>query len=217
MMFLLHFSVALAASPTHAEIESAGWTKVTRAHHNDAGAIDISKVRLGEVDCYQGISAVDGVAVERLLHIVTDIVSAPAWLTSGVTEGRILARTGDHLEYYQHLDVPSWTFASDRHWFLQGDIDREGPGLAFRWDRLPTDRHATTRQSIEQARPGAVEPPINVGGWYFEARGDKVQVRYIICSDTGGSMPRMLQNAATRQAMPDTIGDLVREARRPVQ
>lgn len=215
MLVLLSIGSASATAPlSHADLDAATWSPVAQASHAVAGPIEISRTRAANVDCFRGEATVSGVTPEGLLQIVIDIASAPTWSSAGVSDGRVLKRAGDHLEYFQYLDVPGWTFASDRYWFLQGDIDRTGSGIAFRWNRLPDDAHGAVRRQLEQDHPRAVEPPVNLGGWFFEPRGDDVGVRYVICSDTGGSMPRMLQNAATRQTLPDTIGDLVREGRR---
>ena len=64
------------------------------------------------------------------------------------------------------------------------------------------------------ANPKAVEPPINVGGWYFKDAGAGVDITYLICTDAGGSIPYAIQNAATKKTLPDTVGDVVREAKK---
>lgn len=209
------FSVSLAGAPTHHDIDAATWRDVARAKHDDVGTIQISHAELGPVDCYRGVAQVADTSIDALIDTVSEISNAPRWSSAGIVEGAILSRRGDHLEYYQVLDVPDWTLASDRYWFLQGDITRTPSGAAaFRWERLPEDQHRAVRERVTSTYRGAIEPPVNVGVWSFAPAGDEVEVTYIICSDTGGSMPRMIQNTATRTTMPATIADLVREARR---
>ena len=67
---------------------------------------------------------------------------------------------------------------------------------------------------FKEANPEAIEPPINVGDWHFRNAGAAVEIRYRICTEVGGAMPRVLQRMATRRALPDAVGDVVREARR---
>ena len=208
-------SLAAEAAPTHDQIEAASFVRVTTTKHAEAGPIEITKARVSGVDCYRGSVTVQGLSAEALHRTATDVEGAVRWSSAGVVEGRVLSRTSHRMTYYQVLDVPGWTMASDRYWFLHGWTETSEDGLVFRWDRLTGEGpHVAAREAVLAERPGAVEPPINVGGWYFERAPDGVHVAYVICSDTGGSMPRMLQNAATRRALPDTIGDVVQEARR---
>ena len=60
----------------------------------------------------------------------------------------------------------------------------------------------------------AIEPPVNLGGWEFVRSEGATRVRYTICTDSGGSLPRSFQNLATRTTLPDTVGDLIREGLR---
>ena len=41
-----------------------------------------------------------------------------------------------------------------------------------------------------------------------------VQIDRGICTDAGGAIPQWLQRTTTRRTLPDTVGDLVREAKR---
>ena len=181
-----------------------------------AGTIQVTRATVNEVDCWRGVNQVGGaLPADLLLSVAMDIDGSPRWTTSGVTEARVLSITPTAMTYYQYLDVPNWTFASDRFWFLSAQIRREGARKSLQWVRMPAESpFASVRQDVIKAHPTAIEPPINVGGWYFQPVGNEVMVEYVICSDSGGSMPRLLQNTATRRALPDTIGDLVREARR---
>ncbi len=212
-MLLFIASAALADGPTHASLESADWTIVTTASSKDVGEVQVYKSVVAGVDCFRG-TAVTDVAAPKLLDVVADVEGATRWSSAGVTEAKLLARQGDRLEYYQYLDVPGWTMASDRFWFLSSSIERSGPKIAFRWQPLAGGgAHASTYQSVVEAHPGAVEPPVNVGGWYFEERDDGVHVTYQVCTKPGGSIPVAIQNAATKKTLPDTVGDVVREAK----
>ena len=52
----------------------------------------------------------------------------------------------------------------------------------------------------------------SIGGWEFKPEGSQTRVRYTICTDSGGSVPRGVQNMATKTTLPDTVGDLIRES-----
>jgi hypothetical protein len=69
-------------------------------------------------------------------------------------------------------------------------------------------------QKVKDEHPNAVEPTVNVGSWVFDAGDSGVKMTYSICTRPGGSIPVAIQNAATRRTLPDTLGDVVREARR---
>lgn len=214
-MTLLLLNAVAWAQPTHLEIEAADWQLVTTTHHAATGPIELATTTIQAIDCFRGAAMVGEANPEHLLRTAMDIEGSMRWSTAGVTEARVLSTSPRALTYYQYVDVPAWTLASDRYWFLQARIHRTQDRIAMRWDRMPMEGpFQSARQEVETAHPSAIEPPINVGGWYFQSDGSTVRIEYIICSDTGGTMPRMLQNAATRQTLPNTIGDLVQEARR---
>lgn len=205
---------AAAGNPTHAAAEAADWAVVTTAASKDAGEVTVWKSTVAGVECFRGTAATD-VPATKLLDVVADVEGATRWSSAGVTEAKLLSRSGDRLEYYQYLDVPGWTMASDRYWFLQSTIERAGPKLAFRWSPLAADSSfAAQRTEFQVAHSDAVEPPVNIGGWYFEEADGKSAITYLVCTLPGGSIPSSIQNAATRKTLPDTVGDVVREARK---
>ena len=69
-------------------------------------------------------------------------------------------------------------------------------------------------KAVTDANKGAIEPPINVGGWIFDQNGTSVHMRYYLCTDVGGSLPKAAQQIATRSTLPSVIVDVVKEARR---
>lgn len=212
-MVLLVALPALAAAPTHAQMQAAQWTAVTTKNHADAGTIEISRATIEGIECFRGTATVD-VPAGKLLEVVTDVEGAVRWSSAGVTEAKLLARAGDTLEYYQYLDVPGWTMASDRFWFVRSTV-QQGSKYTLQWSRLAEGGpHADTYRQVKTAHPDAVEPTVNVGGWYFEPVADGTRIAYEICTLPGGSIPTAVQNAATRTTLPDTVGDAVREARR---
>jgi hypothetical protein len=212
---LLWTSVAVAvAAPTHAQMDSASWSQVTTASHADAGTVTIWSASVGGIDCFRG-TAVTEVGPDKLLSVVADVEGARTWSSAGISEAKLLSKSGNKLEYYQYLDVPSWTMSSDRFWFLQSTLESGAERAALQWSPLVNGgAHAAYYAEVKAAHPDAVEPSANVGSWVFERRSDGTHVTYSVCTLPGGSIPTMVQNAATRKTLPDTVGDAVRAARK---
>jgi len=204
------------AGPTWSQIRGeSSWTEHATKSHKDAGTVTVLKATIDGVQCWQGTTMVD-VAPEFLLDVARDIEGTPEWAaTAKVTEARILARSGDALEYYQLMDVPAWTMTKDRFWFVRGQTRRDGDAVLFTWEKLDQGgAHSAVYEEFVAEHPKAIEPPINAGGWVFTPTGSDIEIRYYICTDAGGEVPDSLQSFATGSTMPDTVGDLVREARK---
>lgn len=203
-----------AELPTHEVLEVSKWESVSTRSHDDGGDIEVSKTEVAGVACYRGVLKTQ-LKSEVMLEVISDVTGAREWASVDIPEAALLSRKGTRLDYYQYLDVPGWTFSSDRFWFLYADIEQKGQDIAFRWDRLVEGgEHRATFERVKENHPSAIEPPINVGGWYFVQEGKQTRVTYAICSDVGGSVPMALQKFGTQQTLPDTMGDMIREARR---
>jgi hypothetical protein len=211
-------SVAFAETPTWSQLAGTdSWELLSTKRRTDAGEVKVYRAIVEGVTCFQGMATAD-VPLEALLDVATDIESAIEWSSAGVLEAETLGRNGDTLDYYQYLDVPGWTLSADRFWFLRGVIERGAEETSFHWERSDVaTQYAERYQQVAKDHPKAIEPPINVGGWTFRATDTGTEVRYRVCSDVGGALPRGVQNAATKGTLPDTVGDAVREARRRSQ
>ncbi|MBX2799190.1 MAG: hypothetical protein KTR31_16065 [Myxococcales bacterium] len=213
MLALCWLSTALA-SPTHVQMDAASWKLVTTAKHSEVGEVRIWRAEVAGIPCFRGTARVTDVDPDALLETAIDVEGAVRWSSANVAEGKVLERTASRVDYYQLLDVPGWTLASDRFWFLTAQIGRTGADRSYRWSRLTEGgKHKAVYDAVRASNPGAVEPPVNVGGWEFRVDGDQVVVDYRVCTDTGGSVPQAMQNIATRRTLPDNIGDVVRQAR----
>lgn len=211
-MFAVLLSIAHAA-PTHTAMDGASWSPVTTVSHADAGEIAITSATVSGVDCFRGVATTD-VAADKMLSVVMDVEGSKSWSTAGITDAKVLSNSGGVIAYYQYLDVPGWTMASDRFWFLQSTVRRDAGSVEFVWDPLPSSSpHAGVRSAYITEHPDAVEPTVNVGSWKFSTAGEKVTVTYSICTQSG-SIPAAIQSAATRRTLPDTVGDVVRTARK---
>ena len=62
--------------------------------------------------------------------------------------------------------------------------------------------------------PRAVIPPVNLGEWMFQKNEYSVLVRYSICVDPGGSIPKSFQSFGTMKTIPTNVKEMVMEARR---
>lgn len=211
---LLVLSATAFAAPTHAQIASAPWSQVTTANHADAGEVGIWTASIGGIDCFRG-TAVTDVGPDKLLAVVADVEGAKSWSSAGITEAKLLSKSGNTIEYYQYLDVPGWTMSSDRFWFLTSTLEPGTDKAALKWSPLVNGgAHSAYYEEIKAAHPDAIEPTANVGSWVFERQPDGTHLTYSVCTLPGGSIPTMVQNAATRKTLPDTVGDAVRAARK---
>ena len=203
---------AHAGTPQWSEVRASGWTHYATRKHDVVGTVEVYEKVVAGVECFQGVTTTS-YTPEQLLDVAADIEGAIQWSTAGVTDAATLQRTDTLLDYYQFLDIPRWTMANDRFWFLRGHILRSGGAITFHWDRLVDGGpYAARYQQVFVDHPGAVDIPMNVGGWVFTPVAESTQVQYYICTNTGGSIPNAVQSVATTRTLPDNLGDIVREA-----
>ena len=206
-------SPAFAAAPTWAQVNTeAGWVHDS-VMTGETAKIDVSTRTIAGTACFRA-RAQTHANPDKLLEVAADIEGSKQWSSAGLAEAKLLSKTGGQLDYYQVLDVPGWTMASDRFWFLHGTVERPAGSIFFRWERLEQGgAYRSQWQGVKTRYSSAVEPPVNVGGWVFTGSGP-VDIKYYICTDSGGSIPKTLQTAATRRTLPATVDDLVKEARK---
>ena len=207
-------SVAVAGTPTHDEIESAPWAAIGDKDHNDAGKVQLYTANVQGVDCYRAVATTE-VSADVLFGIITNPEAAKDWSSANITEAVILSRSGNRIEYYQHLSTPGWTMMADRFWFSAGEFTETEALKAWRYKLLANGGAHTERYAAHRAKhPKAIEPTTSVGGWYFKPTGGQTEVTFMVCADIGGSIPGAVERFATRRTLPDTVGDMVREGRK---
>ncbi|MCB9679536.1 MAG: hypothetical protein H6737_30805 [Alphaproteobacteria bacterium] len=212
---ILLTSLAFAGVPTHSAMEGASWNHLSDRNHDDAGTVKVFNATVSDVSCFKAVAETGDADGKTMLDVVVDVVGSKKWSSAGVTQAEVLGRSGNTITYMQYLDVPGWTMSSDRFWFLTSEITDGAGTRSLKWNRIdPSGPYAQRYKDFAAANPNAVEPPINVGGWYFRDNGGTVEITYLICTDAGGSIPYAIQNAATKKTLPDTVGDVVREAKR---
>jgi hypothetical protein len=201
-----------AADPSWAQIKTGGWTHYATRKHEAVGKVEVYSKLIDGVECFQGV-ATTPYTPEQLFEVAADIEGAKSWSTAGVTDARTLERTPTLLDYYQFLDVPGWTMANDRFWFLRGHIERSGGAITFHWERLiDGGPHAAFYQQVRQRHPSAVEVPVNSGAWVFTPAEGATRMQYFVCTTSGGNIPSAVQGVATTRTLPDNLGDVAREA-----
>lgn len=104
----------------------------------------------------------------------------------------------------------------DRFWILEGTVVSSGAERRFRWNRVPNAAATfpTVVQRAQAIESGAVEPPTNWGEWSFIPKGTATEVTYRACVDVGGKLPMSIQTWVAQRTLPDTVADLIREAKR---
>jgi len=215
LLSLLSFAVhGAVASPSWDQLVAVDdWSELGEVEDDLAGSISTSSADLEGVDCFAA-EARSELPVSVLLEVVADVEGEVSWSTAGLREAELLLRDGSRIVYYQYLDLPGWTLTADRYWFMEGWTERWEGGGSFHWTRLEGAEWEEARAEVTQSAPRALEPPVNVGGWVFAEDGSAVTMRYLVCTDIGGSLPRSVQRMATRKTLPDVIVDVVREAGR---
>ncbi len=210
----------LSSTPVHA---AATWSTLSAASDwelfktkgtDNAGDVKLYSATVGGTACFRATATIGRIPAETMLGVATDIEGAMSWSSAGIKDATTLKKTADTVDYYEYLSVP---LVSDRFWFLHGTIMRDGGRSGLRWEKAWDEGgpYADTYQRVVEAHPKAVEPPVNVGAWLFDQQGDgQVGVTYLVCTDSGGSIPTSLQTMATKSTLPDTVDDLVKEARR---
>ena len=218
MVWLLLLGVVEAAEPAWATLLSEdGWESLGTPSTKETGPIDLRLKTIGGDPCLRGEVTVSWRA-EVLMDVVTDFKGAPQITSETLIASRLLGNKGGVLEYYQHLDVPNWTMASDRFWVLRGQRVTEGPTVSFRWNRFEwRTAYPDLAKQLDTEHSDAVEPQVNWGQWQFTESPEGTQVRYYICSNPGGSLPEWVQKAAATKTLPNTMADIMREGKKRSQ
>lgn len=189
-----------------------GWTEVERKVVADVGEVVVRhKQVLGE-DCLEG-STVAALDADKLLAAAADVEGQPGWSSWKVAAARKLSTGASSFDYYQLLDNPSPV--ADRYWFVRATLSRRGEDRVFSWEQVNADTSYPAEAAALLSRfPGAVPTRTNLGDWTFRPGADGTLVRYRICTDAGGNLPRWVGEIAARSTLPTNVADIVREVRR---
>ena len=189
--------------------DPSGWTEVDRKTIDGMEVVVRHKVVQG-TDCLEG-SAVAAVTTDTLLKLASDIPNQPGWSSWDVPVSEKLgAGTASSFDYFQVLDNPSPV--ADRYWVLRAETNNSGGIATFRWRPVSPSPELVAR--VASNWPGAVMTVVNVGDWTFRPATGGTSIRYRICTDAGGSIPRWMGEYAARTTLPTNLGDIVREAKK---
>lgn len=215
MLAVWTISAALAAAPAWDALRAEeGWEEVaTKA--TEFGEVRVLHRTIDEANCLQGVLTTT-VPVERIVEVLLDVPSAVKWSSASLVYSDVVEELpGGEVVLMQYIDVPNWTLVADRFWIVRSGVKVLPDGeRRYTWERVPADRHPTVRDKAQAWAGKAIEPPVNWGEWMFRPSGGALQVRYRGCSDIGGAIPDWLQKLVASRTLPDTVADLVREARK---
>ncbi|MDP2307870.1 MAG: hypothetical protein Q8P18_17725 [Pseudomonadota bacterium] len=194
--------------------EEAGWKEITRKDVADVGEIMIRHKEIEGVDCLEGSTSA-ALPPDALLAASADIPNQPSWSSWKVVASVRLSGDTKALDYYQVLDNPSPI--ADRYWFLHGTAGRVGDDRVFTWELVdPVTAWPAALADVAKGWPDAVMTRVNVGNWTFSPQGQQTRIRYRICTDAGGNIPRWVGEIAATKTLPTNIADIVKEVRRRV-
>ena len=222
LLHLVDYTVLRAGLAT-----ATGWEAVDRKAIDGVGDVVVRYKRVGEQDCLEG-SASTSSSPDALLAAATAVEDQPRWSSWKVAESRILGGSASSFDYYQVLDNPSPV--ADRVWFLHATSGRRGDERVFAWEQIDgATAFPEAWARVKAAFPGAVPTTVNVGDWTFtpgpspptplpaarrEGMASSTSVRYRICTDAGGNIPRWVGEYAARRTLPTNVADIVLEVGR---
>jgi hypothetical protein len=146
---------------------------------------------------------------EVIKRVIDDVIEYPHFMPY-VTEARVISSEGGKRVSYQRIAPP---LVSDLDYTLRVSCEtRSAPGgMCFcnRWETAnelgPPEKRGVTRVKISE------------GSWLLEPEdgGRKTHATYCIFSDSGGSMPKFVTNAASRTAIPKLFKSIQKQAQLP--
>jgi hypothetical protein len=184
--------VDAADAPSASRSGEEGWKLVTQSGgitiynrpKKDSGIEEIKAV---------GVIDARPVVIKRVLD---DTDEYPHFMPY-VTESRIIAREGASLIGYQRLSPP---LVSDRDYTMRirYETRETADGMCYcnRWEAA-NDLGPAEKKGVARVK-------VNQGYWLLEptAGGRQTRATYCVYSDSGGSIPAALINAANRTAIP---------------
>ena len=145
---------------------------------------------------------------DTIKRVIDDVDQYPNFMPY-VAEARVISRDGPNLVSYQRISPP---FVSDRDYTVRVNCEtwRVAAGNYFcnKWqaanDLGPAEKSGVSRVKVTE------------GSWLLEPEGDgsKTRVTYHVYSDSGGSLPTSITNAASRNAIPKLFDSILKHARK---
>ncbi len=194
--------IALCALAGNLPAAEDGWS--VASHSSDVTVYE--RTRKGSP--LREFKAVGVLAVppEVIKRVIDDVDQYPTFMPY-VTEARVISRDGANLVSYQRISPP---LVSDRDYTVRVNCEtrRSPAGTSF----------CNSWQAANQLGPaekaGVSRVKITEGSWLLEpeADGRKTRATYHIFSDSGGSLPASITNAASRTAIPKLFDSIRKQA-----
>jgi hypothetical protein len=191
-------------------------------HKLDAkGGVDVYKKDLAGIDipAFKGVKVVD-VDGEKLFDAIVDFAhQAGLSVDIPLTRSVVLKTSGNTVDFWQYLDVPGWTLANDRFWFVRAVISRDIGGVKGHhkqtWQEIDASLYPDALKEAQAIDADAVLTPLNYGSWeVVPLGGGKTQLIYRVISDPGGRLPKSAQALATGRTLPDNLLQFEEAARK---
>lgn len=212
---LLVASIAHATDTTtlRSKLEAPdGWKEISRNEEKGVGTVVIRHKEIDGAPCLEGTTSA-ALAPDALLAASIDIPNQPSWSTWTLPASGKLSSGAESFDYYQVLDNP-YPIA-DRAWFLHGRVVRNGAERGLAWEPIDPTAYPQVWGDVQKRFPDAVVTRVNLGDWTFSPQADgTTRIRYRICTDAGGNIPRWAGEYAATRTLPTNVGDIVREVTR---
>lgn len=213
LLWVSSFAHAADSRALRAQMEAPdGWKEISRNEEKQVGTVVIRHKEIDGAPCLEG-TTIATLTPDALLAASIDIPNQPSWSTWSLPASGKLGSGNESFDYYQVLDNPFPI--ADRAWFLNGRVLRNGAERAFAWEPIDPATHPTTWADVQARFPDAVVTRVNLGDWTFTPEADgTTRIRYRICTDAGGNIPRWAGEYAATRTLPTNVGDIVREVSR---
>jgi len=141
-------------------------------------------------------------------RVIDDVDQYPNFMPY-VAEARVISRSGPNLVSYQRISPP---FVSDRDYTVRVNCEtwRIAGGNCF------CNKWQTANDLGPAEKSGVSRVKVTEGSWLLEPDGDgsKTRVTYHVFSDSGGSLPVSITNAASRNAIPKLFDSILKQAQK---
>jgi hypothetical protein len=146
---------------------------------------------------------------EVIKRVIDDVTEYPHFMPY-VTEARVISCDGGNRVSYQRIAPP---LVSNLDYTLRVSCEtRSTPG-----GKCFCNRWQAANELGPPAKPGVTRVKVTEGSWLLEPEdeGRKTRATYCIFSDSGGSMPTFITNAASRTAIPKLFKSIQKQAQLP--
>ena len=188
-------SAALAAPPSGTEVQKAldsnsSWDVVKL---DARGGVDVYKKDIAgfELPGFKGLKTVD-VDSGVLFEAINDF-DAHNGLSDQIplVRSRVLKRVGNTVHVFAYLDVPNWTLANDRFWFVEATMNYNVGGVEGHhkqtWRKLDASLYPEVLKEALSISSKAVLVELNYGSWEVIPEGGKTRLTVEVHTDPMGT------------------------------